>query len=282
MSATNGVVWTGSQTLQLQPDIRDTESADSRTTVLSYRGPYSECKKLRPMRGQQIVGVNGYVATTEITRHAAGLGTLTVTVVAQYSQGEGEAVPAEMEITYELKWQECTKALIEHPRYSAKNAGYGSAAFGDAVTADTLSSADSVLACSGISVGQFILSFENESAQKAEEEILKCNNNDQKSLMRDYMKKRARNQDGYKVFIPVLSKVTTTTTRPSATGAGMIVPAPTTHPLYNSIGDATGRTWFKDADDVTATGRFMTYQRTEVWIGADEVDTDLYRHPTAP
>lgn len=273
---TKPTTWSGSRLLVQQPELRVTETADSTTTTVSYSGPWNLCVSSKPARGQSFSGFPGIVASTDLVRKPGGVGVLTITITAQNE--ETEIVPGITETKWELKWLEVRKPLASHPRYTAKNAGYGTPAFGNAKSDDVWTETVDGQACSDIKVSAVMAEVEKSTLDEAKARIAKGSDSDQRALVTDYLNKLGRSTEGYKAFTPTITKTTTSTSRPSATGAGFISgSAPSGCPLLGSIPDHASYTWFKDADDVTATGKSGSYERTELWIGADDVDADLYK-----
>lgn len=272
---TTPALWIGDSRLQLQPELRITESADSTTTTFSYSGPYELCVSSKPNRGQSVAGFPGVVASTELLRKPGGVGLLTITVVAQ--NADSDLASAILETKWQLRWMEARKPLASHPRYTALNKGYGSAAFGTAKSSDLWIDAGNVSACREITVAYIMEECAKATMDEANAIIAKGTDINQVALVRDYLGKLARSTEGYKLFYPVLTKTTTSSIRPAGTGAGFILASAPSSPLLGSVPNHADYKWFKDADDVTSTGRSGSYERSEVWIGADDIDSDLYR-----
>lgn len=272
--------WHGSTKLQLQPVIKIVERADSTTTIISYRGPWSECIAKKPTVGQTIKGFPGYIESVEPERERGQIGTLTISIRQGISEGGTIGTSDQSEVTWELHWEKIQKPLAAHPRYTKLNAGYGSAAFGSAKADDTWASFSSTGACSTDTVGSMMLILAKmDTAAERDAEIEKNTSNDQRSLVRDYLTKLGKGTEGYNAYTPTLTKRTTAPKRPTATGAGFLLHDGSNPggPLIASIPNPNSYLWYKDADDVTKTGSKATYERTEVWLGVDDVDADLYR-----
>lgn len=282
--------WHGSTKLQLQPVIKIVERADSTTTIISYRGPWSECIAKKPKVGQTIAGFPGYIESVEPERERGQIGTLTISI----RQGNGESSAGtsdQNEVTWELHWEKIQKPLAAHPRYTRKNAGYGSQAFGSAKADDTWAANNPETGeCSTDTVGSMMLILAKmDTAAERDAEITKNTSNDQRALVRDYLTKLGKGTEGYNAYTPTLTKRTTSPKRPTATGAGFIRGSkqsdgtissspPPNCPLVGSIPNADDFIWYKDGDDVTKTGSKSTYERVEVWLGVDDVDGDLYTY----
>ncbi len=277
---TSNPIWIGDTRLQLQPELRVVESADSITTTFSYAGPYELCKSSKPYRGQTVAGYAGRVISTDLLRKPGGIGLLTVTVVAPADESSLSSTPVETK--WALRWMEARKPLASHPRYTAKNVGYGDPAFSQAKSSDLWQDANNESACKDITVAMVMEDCAKGTLDEAKAKLSTGTDDDQVSLVKDYLSKLARSTEGYKSFTPVFTKVTTYPTSPSGTGAGFISGPPAGCPLLGSVPNSSKFKWFKDADDVTPTGRSGSYERTEVWIGADDIDSDLYRKSANP
>lgn len=271
--------WHGSTKLQLQPVIKIVERADSTTTVISYRGPWSECIAKKPTVGQTIKGFPGYIESVEPERERGQIGTLTISI----RQGNGESSAGtsdQNEVTWELHWEKIQKPLAAHPRYTKLNEGYGAPAFGSAKADDTWASFSETGECSTETVGSMMMLLAKmDTKSERDTELSKNTSSDQVALVKDYLTKLGKGTEGYNAYTPTLTKRTTSPKRPTATGAGFLMAAGSNPggPLIGSIPNPNSYRWYKDADDPTKTGSKSTYERTEVWLGVDDVDGDLYR-----
>lgn len=278
--------WHGSTKLQLQPVIKIVERADSTTTVISYRGPWSECIAKKPTVGQTIKGFPGYIESVEPERERGQIGTLTISIRQGISEGGTIGVSDQSEVTWELHWEKIQKPLAAHPRYTKNNEGYGSSAFNGAKASDSWGNNPTTGECLVETVGEkMALIARMDTAEERELEYAKTNNSNNIALVRDYLAKLGKGTEGYNAYTPTLTKRTTSPKRPTATGAGFLLPMSATpggsnttpnSPLISSIPNADKYAWFKDGDDVVKTGHKATYERVEVWVAVDNADKDLY------
>lgn len=283
------VIWNGSTKLQLQPVIKISERADSVTTVIAYRGPYSECIAKKPRIGNTISGFLGFIDGVDIDRDSGQVGTITISIKQGVGE-DGELIGAgdQNEIIWELHWEKIQKPLAAHPRYTNKNNGYGNPAFNETTTKDTVTLQLDGGKCRDVVLGDFMISVSRiDDQDERGKELKKIEHSlDATNLVKDYLGKLGKGTDSYNAYTPTLTKRTTSPKRPTATGAGFIkgskdqagkiTSSPPQSPLLASIPNAADFVWYKDGDDVTKTGRKSTYERTEVWVGVDSVDGDLY------
>lgn len=248
-----GTKWKGRQVLT-QGKEKWSITASKIVVTTSFHGPYADCKTQRPNIGQVITGYPGlYCTQAELVEEDGGKGHIDVTLEAMQATGSFNFAPLGPPV-YEVEFSEITRPLEQHSRCGKlKSDRTPNAVTGKKLTWEdwqllTDSDYDSTGNGSGI------------WASTAKWDLA------------TYQAMKARGQDSYVLYAPILRRTTIHLTPPADVGSasGRLQTPP------SGGFDLSDWDWLAGPDRCTENTRIFT--RTTEWHGADYWDTDTYSH----
>lgn len=269
-------VWHGSKKLELQAAVDQSEDASGVTTVLTWRGPWTEAVSKRPRRGQTVAGWPGFVVLVKTERESNEIGKVTATLRDDGVIDGTELPEKATEPKYEVRYVEIERPLETHPRYNKA----GETNFQSALVEEDLTRLEDALIKKvrgvlgegklNITIGGLVQIIK--SATAAERAVLMefagciagC------ELIAEFFKKWDAGVESYSVFAPVARK-TAEYLKPGVLAAPGKIEIPAG---FKSL--PPGFKWLKTTADISWTGRFGRAEGVEEWRGAVEIDSDLY------
>jgi len=278
--ATPTIVGTGTGVasgLVLQPDV-DWSIEDKARAVLKYAGPYTDC--LAAVLGGTPTYTRGQIITIDgitlmilekisLKKSPGGRGMISLVYGKSLAQpGVGGGGYSEEDPQYECEWNDISKPIEQHPRYTLAKDLTGTAIAG--LNPISTSGFKFIREYFKADEDRQLVMYDTETGAGEIDDFGSA------ALMKELIGKKLRGQEEFVLYTPVIREVRDINGLPVASNCGLRKAPPV------EAGAPANYVYLQTADRTIPNGTGGKFTRTIEYTGADSIDEDIYPAPPAP